>query len=75
MKITRFATRPDGSLFPGHTVGNDPMSAEGRMTRAMFEQAFGGAQVTDLAAANVNHIPPGSVLWKTKSGLLMAIAD
>ena len=75
MKITTFNSRADGSLSPGPTFGNEAMSGEARMTRAVFEQVYGGAQVTDMAAARVNHIPPGTVLWRTKSGVLMAIAD
>jgi hypothetical protein len=75
MKITTFKSLADGSLSPKSTTGDNPMSGEARMTRAVFEQVYGGAQVTDLAAARVNHIPPGTMLWRTKSGVLMAIAD
>lgn len=74
MKISTFITNADGSLIP-NTRPQSAMDAHSRMDRAMFEQAYGGAQVTDLAAHRVTHIPAGTILWRAKSGVLMAIAD
>jgi|GEM_PF-3923327 len=74
MKITTFITNADGSLVPNNRP-QSAMDAYSRMDRAMFEQAHGGAQVIDLAAHRVNSIPDGTILWRTKSGNLMAIAD
>ena len=36
---------------------------------------IGPEQMDDLASARVTYIPPGTVLWRTRRGMLLAIAD
>jgi hypothetical protein len=69
MKIASYRHTPDGSLAPNVAIEHE------RMTFETFKKAYGGAPVTDQAAAKVNYVEPGYSLWKTGHGHVFAIRD
>lgn len=46
-----------------------------RLTVAEYQKAYGGKQLTDTSALRINHVPPGTILWETGAGQIMAIKD
>lgn len=69
MYASAYRRNPDGSISPAM-----PQRLE-RLTVAEYQKAYGGKPLTDTSALRINHIPPGTMLWETGAGQIMAIKD